>query len=255
MQTALSVTNKEKSMPLQQRFVFLLLLSIFNFNVFAETTALPDFAKYRDVKQKKSAFFEYMKPKVMQANKEILAERNYIKGLNVEALSAEDKEKFTQLAEKYRVKADDPKNIKAQLLRRVDIIPPSLALAQAANESSWGTSRFAKQAYNFYGQWCFSKGCGLVPNARSKNMKHEVRKFESPYHSVKAYMRNLNTHPAFKNIRDIRANLKQAQKPVTGQALAKGLIKYSERKEHYVKEIQAMIRQNKLGKLDTQAIK
>jgi len=100
----------------------------------------------------------------------------------------------------------------------VDTIPPSLALAQAANESAWGTSRFARQAHNYYGQWCFEKGCGIVPDRRDANKSHEVAAFDSPRESVARYLHNLNSNSAYKSLRDIRSRLKAANKPVTGIA-------------------------------------
>jgi len=116
----------------------------------------------------------------------------------------------------------------------VDTIPPSLALAQAANESAWGTSRFARQAHNYYGQWCFEKGCGIVPDRRDANKSHEVAAFDSPRESVARYLHNLNSNSA----------------PVTGIALAAGLGKYSERGADYISELRSMIEFNKLSKYD-----
>ncbi|WP_373019341.1 glucosaminidase domain-containing protein [Thiomicrorhabdus sp.] len=220
--------------------------------VIAEINTLPDFAAYKDVKQKKNAFFNYMLPYVKKANKEILAEREEIASMNFKKLDSKQLERVKELQKKYRV--DDKQGLpdaKKKMLGKIDIIPASLALAQAANESSWGTSRFAKKAYNFYGQWCFTKGCGLVPKKRSAGMVHEVRKFNSPYDSVKGYMLNLNSHPAFAKVRKNRSLLREQGKKPLGIELAKGLEKYSERKQEYIKEISAMIRHNKLFDLDS----
>jgi Bax protein len=136
------------------------------------------------------------------------------------------------------------------LLRRADIVPASLAIAQAANESAWGTSRFAKLGNNFFGQWCFSKGCGIVPKSRDTNKNHEVADFRSPADSVESYMLNLNTHDAYKPLRKIRQSLREEDKAVTGVALSYGLGKYSERGDEYGKEIREMISFNKLAVLD-----
>jgi len=214
-------------------------------------TILPDFTQYTDVNQKKTAFFEYMLPYIQKANAEILTERKAIKAMDINHLSTKQQTQLTVLLKKYRVKGDVvTAETKQTLLTKIDIIPPSLALAQAANESSWGTSRFAKHAFNFYGQWCFTKGCGLVPSQRTSGMNHEVRKFKTPYASVKGYMHNLNSHPAFKKLREQRMYARLQNQPPTGLALAKGLINYSERKEEYIEEIGAMIRHNKLDLLD-----
>jgi Bax protein len=124
-------------------------------------------------------------------------------------------------------------------------------MAQSANESAWGTSRFARKGNNFFGQWCFRKGCGLVPKQRDANKTHEVAAFDSPEESVKMYIRNLNSNSAYKSLRDLRAKLRRANKPVTGHALAAGLKHYSERGLEYVKELREMISFNKLARYDT----
>lgn len=217
-----------------------------------KASVLPDFTQFTDVKAKKTAFFNYMLPFVNQANNEILAEREQIKALNFQNPSAKEQATLQSLLKKYRVETDGiGPNTRSALLKKVDIISPSLALAQAANESAWGTSRFAKEAYNFYGQWCFTKGCGLVPKQRSEGGVHEVKTFKSPYESVKGYMHNLNSHPLFKALRDERLVARQNKQTPSGAALAKGLIRYSERREAYIEEIRAMIRTNKLTIFDT----
>ncbi len=136
-------------------------------------------------------------------------------------------------------------------MRRVNVIPPSLALAQAANESGWGTSRFAREANNYFGQWCYETGCGLVPARRDKNKTHEVAAFESPKESVGRYINNLNSNRAYQSLRDIRSRLIANNEPVTGYALAAGLNRYSERGADYVSELRAMIDYNKLSQFDT----
>jgi len=241
--------------PVLITFIGLLLVIVFN-NPFKSNNNEhqvnpPDFNQFSDVKEKKTAFFDYMLPFIEKANSEILNERQQIQNSNFTNPSSKEQTQLRALMNKYRINDTDITPATQQkLLQKVDIIPPSLALAQAANESSWGTSRFAKQAYNFYGQWCFTEGCGLVPKNRSAGLKHEVKTFQSPYESVKGYMHNLNSHPYFKALREQRLLARQNNQPPTGLALAKGLIRYSERKEEYIKEISAMIRSNKLDTLD-----
>ena len=137
-----------------------------------------------------------------------------------------------------------------QLLLRVDKVPASLALSQAAIESAWGTSRFAVKGNNLFGQWCYKKGCGLVPLRRNAGSNHEVAKFASVANSVNAYMRNINTHRAYADLRANRAQLRQAEQDVTGHLLAENLMFYSELREVYVHEVQAVIRINKLAQYD-----
>ena len=202
---------------------------------------VPDFASYKDVKQKKAAFFDFMYPLVLAEAKKVLEERAIVeKGAPADRL--------TTICEKYSKNcATIDAEKKTALLKRVDVIPPSLALAQGANESAWGTSRFAKQANNYFGQWCYSKGCGIVPARRNEGTKHEVRKFADAQGSVKGYIFNLNTGRVYAGIREHRVASRKAGKTFTGYELAEGLINYSERREEYVKEIQSMISYNKLA--------
>ncbi len=119
-----------------------------------------------------------------------------------------------------------------------------------SNESAWGTSRFAKQGNNYFGQWCYVKGCGLVPQQRNDGAVHEVADFDHPMDSVRSYILNLNRHYTYDDLRDLRAKEIKKQGYATGLNLAAGLINYSERRMEYVKEIRSMISYNKLDKLD-----
>ncbi|MCU4675334.1 glucosaminidase domain-containing protein [Catenovulum sp. 2E275] len=215
---------------------------------------LPKFSQLEAGDERKQSFFNYMSELVNIANQQILADRAKLLSYqqNAEKLWWWQKDKVNTLAEQYGLETFDLTNQSQwkTLLRRVDIVPPSLALAQAANESAWGTSRFARKANNFFGQWCYVKGCGLVPNRRNQGAFHEVAKFESPFISVKGYMQNINTHRAYKTLRNIRQKLRKNQQKVTGIALADGLSQYSEKRHVYVSEIKQMIRYNDLDKLD-----
>jgi Bax protein len=136
------------------------------------------------------------------------------------------------------------------LLKRVDTIPVSLALAQAANESAWGTSRFALEGNNLFGQWCYDEGCGLVPNRRRANASHEVQSFESIEAAVRAYFMNINTHDRYQGFRDLRFQMRSKEGELDPFALAWGLDGYSERGEAYVDEVQTIILQNDLTNKD-----
>ena len=212
---------------------------------------LPDFTQFSDAKTKKTAFFNYLLPFIEQANSEVLTEREAILKIDFNQPTSKQQLQLQTLMEKYRV-TDEQITLATQqkLLKKVDIIAPSLALAQAANESSWGTSRFAKEAYNFYGQWCFTEGCGLVPKQRRPGMTHEVKMFDTPYESVKGYMHNLNSHPYFKPLRDQRLQARNNNVQPAGLELVNGLTRYSERKEEYIADISAMIRNNNLAAFD-----
>ncbi|QSP94508.1 glucosaminidase domain-containing protein [Marinobacter salinisoli] len=212
---------------------------------------LPDFSQYRDTTEKKAAFFSFLYPRIVLANYRILLERNYLESLSEkETLSKKERKWLARQADRLRVSAEPGSTELIQQLRhRLDVIPPSLILAQAANESAWGTSRFATKGSNLFGQWCFSRGCGLVPRERKEGARHEVATFESPYRSVRAYIENLNRHHTYKTLRNLRAQNRK-DKELSGLELAQGLTGYSERGEAYVNEIRSIIQYNNLSFYD-----
>jgi len=214
----------------------------------------PHFEKYEAGIERKTAFFSYFLPLIDQKNQDIANTREKLLSWNTNKsdIGWWDERTINDLAIQYRVKnfTIDDDAAWDKLLIKVDELPPSLVLAQAANESAWGTSRFAKLGNNYFGQWCFEHGCGLVPEKRDSGKAHEVAKFGSPKESLASYMQNLNSHPAYKELRDIRTQLRLKKQPITGVALAAGLIKYSERGEEYIEELRNMINFNKLFKHD-----
>jgi Bax protein len=207
-----------------------------------------------NTKTKKQTFFMALLPMILLANQEISQERSEIKQIlkrhETRDASADDRKRITAIAKRYGLRGRPLTDHRArrQLLKRVDTIPPSLVLAQAANESAWGTSRFAQQGNNLFGEWTFKPGTGIVPAGRPDGEIYEVRVFNSIYQSIRSYMNNLNTHSAYRQLREIREDLRKRKKPVTGIALSAGLASYSERGEEYIKEINEMIRHNNLGK-------
>ena len=214
---------------------------------------VPDFSRIADVKEKKNTFFDFMKPLVEEENQRILANRQQILELsNKSAISTNEHQFLMNMAERYGMKEieDIDAAFFEALLARVDIIPVSLALVQSANESGWGTSRFALQGNNFFGQWCFSRGCGIVPGSRPEGQIYEVRKFEDVAASVRSYMHNLNTHFQYEGMRELRENRRLGGEPVTGPILAQGLYGYSIRGIDYVEELVSMIASNDLLRYD-----
>lgn len=211
--------------------------------------APPQFKEFAAGPPRKNAFFKFMVPLIHQANQQVMKKRAHLKTLiAAHTLSKKDQAWLKEEGDLYGLENLDPNkaaDLKA-LLVRIDVVPTSLALAQGANESAWGTSRFARQANNYFGQWCFSKGCGLVPKQRTKGAIHEVRAFDHPYFSVKSYIHNLNSHRTYAQLRKIRAQLRQKNQPLTGLKMTEGLVNYSARKHEYVKELKSMIRYNKL---------
>jgi Bax protein len=213
---------------------------------------LPDFSVHTESSEKKAAFFSFLYPRVVMANARVALQRDYLASLaRKDSLSDAETDWVMAQAVRLRVEADPGSREMLKLLdRKMDVIAPSLILAQAANESAWGTSRFAREGNNLFGQWCFSKGCGLVPRSRNDGAKHEVAAFSSPYKSIRAYIQNLNSHPAYKPLRDTRRQLRKQGQPLDGSALAGGLLSYSERGEDYVNEIRHMIDFNNLDRYD-----
>jgi Bax protein len=211
---------------------------------------LPDFSQYKNVKQKKLAFFSFLRPLTEQANKQVLRLREELTHINPQRITKRQKQRLATLARTYKIKTTEPNEQLQLLLRKVQTIPVALVLAQAANESAWGTSRFAQQGNNLFGQWCFKAGCGLVPSGRPADATYEVRIFNTPLDSVSAYVRNLNSHGGYLDLRRIRECIMAENEAVTGRALASGLLHYSSRGVAYIKEIKQLIRVNKLEPWD-----
>ncbi|MDX1452665.1 MAG: glucosaminidase domain-containing protein [Oleiphilaceae bacterium] len=216
---------------------------------------VPDFSVYKDVNQKKEAFFTFLYPVIEQENRHLLNIRRQLLQLaEQEDWSLSEREWLKRLRALYLNDAEGALKQEdiTRLLRRVDIIPPSLVLAQAAIESAWGTSRFARQGNNLFGQWCFEKGCGLVPRQRADGKHHEVARFDSVNESVQAYLRNLNAFRAYKQLRDARLKARKNEQALTGSQLVVGLAQYSEQGDAYLRKVSNVIKQNQLERFDDQ---
>ena len=210
-----------------------------------------DLARLSDVKRKKSLFFRALLPLVLAENKGILEARQMVIDIFAKpprSWTPHERDWLASIAGLYRVFGDlGDTRVQQKLLRRVDIVPPALALAQAANESAWGSSRFAQLANNLFGQWTYKESEGIVPLNRPEGAKYAVRKFESLDASVRAYLLNLNTNAAYRELRLKREQMRRAGVPLDGAEMASGLRHYSARGEEYIAEIQAMIRVNRLA--------
>ncbi|MEP4889776.1 MAG: glucosaminidase domain-containing protein [Aliiglaciecola sp.] len=212
---------------------------------------MPNFSQISPVVVRKKAFFNYLLPAIRHHNRVIIEKRTFLKEIKSvieqnQPFNSLQQTRLDSLITEYRV---DPKlelsEIVSRLLLKIDVIPAELVLMQAANESAWGTSRFAKQGFNFFGLWCFREGCGFVPKRRNEGAVHEVAKFTSLEHAVSTYFRNINRHEAYTQLRDIRAKLRNSNQQITAEKLAKGLKNYSERGDEYIKELIQMIRFNR----------
>lgn len=211
---------------------------------------LPDFAAIYDIPTKKRQFFAFIRPAIEAKNTELAQDRSKLEYWHEQislGLGLTDKEQISLhvLIKAYRInkEASTLQQIN-DLLTRVDIIPTSLVLVQAANESAWGTSRFARIGLNFFGIWCYRTGCGMVPGGRNTGAKHEVAAFQSVDAAVSGYFNNINKHNAYHIFRTIRAELRAQGQPLDAEVLATGLLPYSERGADYVLDITDMLRHN-----------
>lgn len=208
---------------------------------------------------KKKLFFRGIAPLILLSNENILKDRNRLKEIKSSftrsplTLSEEDIIWTINLAKLYKVKSDGDmisEPMIAELWKRVDIIPPSLALSQAAIESGWGTSRFASSGNAVYGQWTWGKKAMLPEQQREELGNYGIAAFGSLFESVCAYMLNLNTHNAYAKLREKRAEARRNGDKIKGYILAEQLDKYSERGESYVTELKSLMDYNHLNPVD-----
>ena len=223
-------------------------------DMLTSNTLLPDLTLINQSMERVQLFIEIMKPLVEQKNELLSTTRDRLLLIKKQIdqqqeLGFVDREQLNRLREDFSVTVEDyPSDEQAieVLLSRVDIIPSSMVIAQAAIESGWGTSFFAQEGNNLFGEWCFKKGCGIVPSRRAASATHEVRKFDSIEDSINSYYRNINTHNAYRSLRDLRTKLRNTQDAFTGRALVTGLGKYSGRGDVYINEVRALISAKKL---------
>ncbi len=206
--------------------------------------------KIKDSTAMKKYFFTYISKVAYTQNRYILDDRNFIKSFyhkkNITSKVNKDYKRFLEIQKRYKLKPEDKLS---KYLLYIDIIPVSLVIAQAAVESAWGKSKFLKEANNVFGQWTWS-GKGLVPKGREEGKKHKIKIFSSIDSSVNGYMINLNIGWAYEDLRAIRAKIRKYGAPLSGLALSKTLIKYSQKKEEYTRILATIIVQNHLERFD-----
>lgn len=195
---------------------------------------------------KKIFFFSFAIPIVLLANEEILKDRVILYGLDVDVMSGQSARWLRKKAKRYNIQdLPNDREIVTELKRRIDVIPASIAIAQMAEESGWGTSRFAAEGNALYGQWSF-KG-GMKPlGQRAEKGDYRIQKFESPLDSVRAYMLNLNSNKAYSEFRQNREFFRNKHDNLSGDTLVQYLSKYSERGEKYIMGLTAIISVNQL---------
>ena len=210
-------------------------------------TKLPkDISKLGNTKDKRELFIKILLPLILSENSKIIEDRKKLFGiLSKEFNTAGERVWLKRRFKEYRIKDKDL----AKLKMRMDIVPVSIALAQAANESGWGTSRFALEGNALFGQWTYSKK-GISPKNKDPNKSHKVLQFQILKASVRAYKNNLNTHNAYKEFREVRAQLRQENKQINGLDLTKYLKSYASIGEKYVAILEDIIRNNSLTDFD-----
>ena len=196
--------------------------------------------------QKKQTFIRIVLPLVLQANRDIRREQLLLD----RARKKGDTGQLLKFAQKYRLDASlSADQLLAELDRRVQEVPVSLALAQAAVESGWGSSRFTQQGNALYGQWAWTAEAGIKP-LEASNSQAVIRSFPSLFASVRAYMTNLNSHWAYADFRAARFRLIEAGAKPVGRDLTAYLSVYAETREDYVTLLNEMIKQNNLDAFD-----
>ncbi len=217
---------------------------------------LPELA---DARAKKRLFISTMLPIVLRSNELILLTRGRIMAIRNKLedqipVTESETKWLTAQARKYRLhRQSDFRTLDMDiLLYKIDVIPPSLALAQAAMETGWGTSRFAQSGNALFGEWVWGEDAdGILPERREEGKTHKIKKFDHLLDSVTSYMTNLNRHPSYEDLRRRRAELRELNITVTGAALAPALVDYSERGADYVSDILSIINFNDLDGLDS----
>ncbi len=210
-----------------------------------------DFQSMPSTDTRKELFIRTMLPLVLKVNESILLERGRLLALRAHAEAgraptAEEAAWLSELAQRYGLDKPDFD----QLLTRVDIIPPSLAVAQAAEESGWGTSRFARQGNAAFGQYTFSEDDGLMPDRRDDGKHHFIHAYDHLLDAVRSYALNLNTHDAYRQFRKQRAEMRARGQEVDGNKLVSSITAYSERGGDYIESIQSLMKANNLDPLD-----
>ena len=201
-----------------------------------------DLDELQSTKLKKETFIKIVLPLIVAENERIIADREKLLTLAEKKFTTDlEKQWIRQKLLEYKVKKGNLK----ELAVRMDIIPTSIALAQAAKESGWGTSRFALEGNAIFGQWTWS-GQGIAPLDRESNKNHKILKFPILRASVKAYQNNLNTHKSYSKFRQKRLTLRDKNKKIKGLELTETLANYAQTGSEYTKILNQIIKQNRL---------
>ena len=201
-----------------------------------------DLDEIQSVQLKKETFIKIVLPLIVAENEKILDDRYKLNKITSRKITTdEEKQWLRQKFLEYKVKKGSVEELK----NRMDVIPVSIALAQAAKESGWGTSRFALEGNAIFGQWTWT-GKGIEPLLKDKSKNHKILRFPILRASVKSYKNNLNTHKSYKEFRAKRRDMRERKKKISGLALTKTLDSYAQTGDKYTKILEQIIIQNKL---------
>ena len=202
-----------------------------------------DLDNLQSVQLKKETFIKIVLPLIVAENEKIIDDREKLKTLSEKKFTSDlEKQWLRQKLLEYKVK----KGNLSELMLRMDMVPVSIALAQAAKESGWGTSRFALEGNAIFGQWTWD-GQGIAPLKRDGDKNHKILKFPILRASVKAYKNNLNTHKSYSKFREKRKSLRDKNKNITGLSLTDTLKNYAQTGSEYTKILNQIIKQNRLS--------
>lgn len=235
------------------KYLFFKVVFILFSSLALQAKGLPqEYYKIKNTSQSKKYFFDYLYKLIEKENRNILNQRTFIKEylssnlLNINYNSPSFL-RLIELKKKYRVKNLFSKN---EYLKKIDIVPPSMALSQAAVESGWGRSRFIKQANNIFGHWTYNAKIGMLPENRDEGATHFIRIFKSLQDSISAYMLNLNRNRAYKQFQEEREQQRKKNINPQGLSLSQTMVNYSGIGHDYLSILENVIEKNNLTEYD-----
>lgn len=233
--------------------VLIVVMALWFLTRYVPEDSIPSFAGYYDVIERKDAFIKFFENKSRIINNAIALKRQkllllYDKEASTNNITTAEIEWLKLLAQEYEVDNFniDDKNKRKELSLRVDEVPSSMLIAQAAIESAWGTSRFAKEGNNFFGMWCYDMGCGMVPKRRDSDKNHEVKKYNDVETAITDFIHTLNTNASYKAFRKLRLNQRISGLKLSGYSLIAQLKSYSQMGKKYIKIVRKVIKDNNL---------
>lgn len=210
-----------------------------------------DFNMIESAKEKKELFIKFLLPLILKKNEELMGDRLKLQKIagklnKSNRLSAEENDFLNLMKDTYKTETGDVKDI----LVKLDEISVSMALGQAIQETGWGESRFLIQGNSIFAEWTWG-GDGMLPRARKDGLVHRIKTFPTLYDSVDSYANNLNKTRYYAGFRQMRAKLREQDKPLFGRWLMSSMVRYSTQKDVYILEVKKIIRDNNLDDFNT----